>query len=154
MQLHLLCGIPGCGKSSLAKSLSGYIISTDQLRKFLWDDESVFKYDKLVFRLIEMIAKYMLSIGKDVIIDSTNITINSRKKYIDIARRYGAKVTVHWVDCQVDKAIEQNALRERNVPEVVIYSMNKSFQPPNIDEGIDTIMIYHPDLGLESVIES
>lgn len=154
MELHLLCGIPGCGKSSLAKSLTGYLISTDELRKFLWGDEAVLKYDKLVFKLIEIIVNYMLSTGKDVIVDSTNITKRSRKKYIDIAKRYETKVTVHWVNCPVEKAIIQNSQRDRNVPEVVIRSMNKSFQPPVIEEGIDTIKIYKPDLGLESVIES
>jgi len=78
MELHLLCGIPGCGKSTLAQSLTGYIISTDQFRKFLWGDENVCKHDKLIFRIVETLTEYMLSIKQNVIIDATNITPKSR----------------------------------------------------------------------------
>lgn len=31
---HLLCGIPGSGKSTIAKDLNGYVVSTDSIRKF------------------------------------------------------------------------------------------------------------------------
>ncbi len=142
MELHILCGIPGCGKSTLAESLSGYIISTDQVRKFLWGDESFFKHDKLVFQLVEIITKYMISKKEDLIIDATNITKKSRKIFIDIAKEHGAKVIVHWIDCPLAKAIEQNSQRERRVPEAVIRSMYKSFQPPTTQEGIDIIKVY------------
>lgn len=154
MELHLLCGIPGCGKSTLAESLSYYVISTDQLRKFLWGNETVFKHDKLIFQLVATITKYMVTKKQNVIIDATNITKKSRKMFIDIAKPHEAKIIVHWIDCPLAKAIEQNSKRERQVPEVVIRSMFKSFQPPTIQEGIDIIKIYKTDLGLDSVIEA
>lgn len=154
MELHLLCGVPGCGKSTLAESLSGYVISTDQLRKFLCGDEAIFKHDKLVFQLLETITKYMVSNKQNVIIDATNITIKSRKIFIDIAKEHGAKVIVHWIDCPLAKAKERNSNRERHVPEVVISSMYKSFQPPTTQEGIDIINIYKADLVMDSVLEA
>lgn len=146
MKLHLLCGIPGCGKSTLAKSLPGYLISSDQLRKCLWGAETVFNYNKLIFNLMEVIVTYMLSTKQDVIVDSTNITKKSRKKFIDIAKDYRAEVIVHWVDCPIEIAIEQNSKRERQVPIVVIRSMAKSLQPPTTEEGIQVVMVYKPDL--------
>lgn len=155
MELHLLCGIPGCGKSTLVKSLSGFIVSTDELRKFLWNDETFLKYDKLVFELAETTVKYLLSIKQDVIVDSTNINSRRRKVYIDLAKIYGARVTVHWVNCPLSTALEQNSQRQRNVPEAVIRSMYKAFQPPGIQEGIDEIKIYQTaSLNIQSVIKA
>jgi len=53
----MLCGIPGSGKSTVAKDLPGFLVSTDSVRKFLWDGESVVKHDKLVFEVAESIIK-------------------------------------------------------------------------------------------------
>ncbi|MFZ5754945.1 MAG: AAA family ATPase [Bacillota bacterium] len=63
MKLHILCGIPGSGKSTLGTRLPGYIVSTDSLRKFLWNYEAIVQHDTLVFTLAEKIIAYLLSKG-------------------------------------------------------------------------------------------
>lgn len=73
MEFHMLCGVPGSGKSTLGKELSGYTKSTDSIRKFLWDDESILKHDQLVFRIAEIIMEYILSSGGNIIFDATNL---------------------------------------------------------------------------------
>ncbi len=151
MEFHLLCGIPGCGKSTLVSRLPGYVVSTDQIRKFLWNDESDLKHDKLVFKVAEMIIRYMLAHQHDVILDSTNITKKKRMRYIRLAKRYDAEVTIHWVKCSLEKALAQNALRERHVPEKVIAAMFRGFQPPSVEEGADHIKIYEHD-GQEVIL--
>lgn len=145
---HLLCGIPGSGKSTIAKDLNGYVVSTDSIRKFLWNDESIVKYDKLVFELAENIIKYMLPLEHDVIFDATNLTIEKRMKYIHMAKALGANVTVHWVNCPINIAISRNARRDRKVPIPVITALHKSLQPPTISEGMDKIIIYRQDLSV------
>lgn len=148
MILHLLCGIPGSGKSTVAKNIPGYVVSTDAIRKFLWEDESVLKYDKLVFELAESIIRYMLSRKHDVIFDATNLKVKIRTQYIRLAGDLGAKTIVHWVDCGLETAIKRNQERDRHVPVPVIRAFYKSLQPPTISEGMDRIVIYREDLSV------
>ncbi|MDA8211392.1 MAG: AAA family ATPase [Clostridia bacterium] len=152
MKFHILCGIPGSGKSTIARRLPGYVVSTDTIRKFLWQDESVVKHDKLVFHLAESISNYLLALGEDVIFDATNLTIVKRRRYINLARRYHATVTLHWVNCPLQTAIERNSRRERKVPVTVIKSLYNSFQKPKLEEGIDVIKVYGQGLNLTKVI--
>jgi len=152
MFLHLLCGIPASGKSTLSTNIPGYVISTDSIRKFLWNAESVIKHDRLVFSLAENIADYLLSKGTDIILDATNLSKEKRGMFIKIARKYHARVTLHWVNCPLETALERNAARERKVPETVIKSLYKSFQLPKTEEGIDVIRLYDHKLQTVKII--
>lgn len=96
--------------------------------------------------------KYMLSLGNDVIFDATNLTIERRVKYIRLAKTWGANVTVHWVNCPVEVAIDRNARRERKFPVPVIKALYNSLQPPTISEGMDKIIIYRQDLSVAEKI--
>jgi len=148
MILHLLCGIPGSGKSTLSGRLQGYIVSTDSIRKYLWNDESVIEHDWLVFRLAETIAAYQLKMKSDVIIDATNLTVRKRSRFIMLAGKNGARVIIHWVDCPLETAIVRNRARQRQVPVKIIAALNSSFQRPQHQEGINVIKVYNKDLVL------
>ncbi|MHB1418403.1 MAG: AAA family ATPase [Bacillota bacterium] len=152
MELHMLCGIPGSGKSTIVKNLPGFVVSTDSIRKFLWDDEAVVKHDKLVFEMAESMMKYMLNIGSDVIFDATNLTIEKRMKYILMAKTFEANVTVHWVNCPIKVAISRNVKRDRKVPVPMLKALYNSLQPPSTSEGMDKIIIYQQDLSVGEVI--
>lgn len=154
MDFNLLCGIPGSGKSTLRQHLTGFTISTDAIRKFLWDDESVVKHDKLVFEMAEDMMKYMLSLGKHVIFDATNLKAERRMKYILLAKNFGANVIVHWIDCPLGVAISRNARRDRKVPVPVIAALYKSLEPPVISEGMDQLLIYNQELIVTKIIKA
>lgn len=105
-------------------------------------DESIIKDDKLVFEIVDIILSYMLSHKRNVIYDATNLRIETRIRYIEIAKSYGAYVTVHWVNCPLKVAIERNAQRERHVPILAIKRFHRSLQAPTIAEGMDKIIMY------------
>lgn len=148
MTLHLLCGIPGSGKSTLTNKLSGHIVSTDSIREFLWNDASNTSHDRLVFELAESIMDYLLRHKKNVIFDATNVTVKKRKRYLTLAKSRRAKVVLHWVNCPLETAIERNLNRKRQVPLRAIRALNKALQTPKIQEGFDLIKIYGIDLNL------
>lgn len=152
MKLHLMCGIPGSGKSTLARQIPGYLVSTDSIRKFLWQDESVVKHDKLVFNLAESIVDYVLGRCWDAVLDATNLTVAKRTRFINLAVKHGARVMLHWVKCPLETAIERNFCRDRQVPVEIIKSLYKSFQMPTNDEGLNVIRIYDPFLRTEKII--
>ncbi len=151
MKLHMLCGIPGSGKSTLVGRLSGHVVSTDSLRKYLWGEESVVKYDPLVFTMADDIIDYLLGIGRNIIFDATNLTIDRRVKYIALAHKFGARVVLHWVNCPLPIALERNSKRERKVPIPVIRALYNSFQVPSVKEGLDVIKIYGPQLEIQKI---
>lgn len=151
MLFHLLCGIPGSGKSTLSKKIQGYVVSTDAIRKFLWNDASIVKHDPLVFEVAESIIRYMLS-KADVIFDATNLKRETRCKYIGLAKELGAYVTVHWVNCPIKIALKRNAERTRKVPIAVIKAFGKSLHMPSMAEGMDKIVFYREDLTVEEEI--
>lgn len=153
MKLHLLCGIPGSGKSTLAQNLSGHLVSTDQIRKFLWHDETLVVHDVLVFKLVQSIIDYLLDQKIDVIIDATNLRRKKRKKYINLAKKYQADVIVHWLNCSLETALVRNAKRNRKVPEDIILALFCSLQVPNLNEGMDLLQIYDEQLKLVESIE-
>lgn len=148
MILHILCGIPGSGKTTVAKRLPGYVVSTDSIRKYLWGDEAVVKHDKLVFQLAEAIIDYLLGRGEDTVFDATNLTTVKRARFINIAKKHKATVVLHWIQCSLPAALQRNARRERRVQERVIKALFKSFQTPFFAEGIDIINIYGESLDL------
>jgi predicted kinase len=152
MKIYIV-GAVSSGKSTLAKRLDGFIVSTDSIRGFLWGNEAIIKHSKLVFTLAENITHYMLSINENVVFDATNVTIKGRKKYIDLGRKYNAKVILHWIDCPLQAAIKRNKKRERKVPEKILKAFYNRFQAPTLNEGMNILNIYNENLELIDVLE-
>lgn len=152
MYFHMLCGLPGSGKSTLTKQLSGYTVSTDQMRKFLWGNEAVVKHDRLVFDLVFRLTEYILANDLDLIFDATNLKTRSRKPLIQLAKKYDATIVVHWVTTSLETALIRNEKRERVVPPEIIKTMFDKIEPPKLKEGIDIIQIYNENLQLKKEI--
>jgi predicted kinase len=76
-----MVGIPGCGKSTYAKSLGLPVVSTDEIREEINGDVENQNNGALVFDLAyERVADF-LAHGKDCIFDATNVVA----KYRDMA---------------------------------------------------------------------
>lgn len=95
MQLILMQGAPGSGKSTKAKELAAeigaVICSTDDF--YYVDGEYVFDQDNLSYyhtlNLFE--AEHWLAAGRSVIIDNCNIRKSHAQPYLSLARKYGAE---------------------------------------------------------------
>ncbi|QGG48636.1 ATP-binding protein [Heliorestis convoluta] len=144
-EFHMLCGIPGSGKSTLVNKLSGYLVSTDKIREFLWGNASILDKDQLVFHIAKDVVQYMLARNEDVIFDATNLTRRNRRPFLKIAKNHQAKVTLHLVRTTLPTALQRNAQRQRKVPEAAIRSLHHSFQMPTLSEQIDRIVIYNEE---------
>ena len=85
-KLILLCGIPGSGKSTFSKMYEPLkhhlVLSSDDIRKELWGDESEQSGNHEVFKLLYKRMYYAICNGITVVFDATNVTLKDRKKAI------------------------------------------------------------------------
>ena len=148
-KLIILCGIPGSGKSTYAKTYmernyNMIHLSSDEIRKELYGDENIQGNPGEVFTLMQKRAIEALNNGNDVIYDATNITRKDRAGIIGICPKF-AKIECHIIWAPIEVCIQRDAERDRTVGKEVIDRMLKRFQAPYYDEGIDDIMVILPD---------
>lgn len=125
--LHLLIGIPGCGKSTYAQKLAettgGRIVSSDGIRKELTGTEEYLypELDSKVFGIFHSRVSEWIK-DTDVIADATNIHVKDWKKNIELCPQ-GTVAIAHWFDICPDIAMKRMEGRERQVPREVVDRM-------------------------------
>ena len=78
---------------------------------------------------------------ENIIIDNTDATIKSRKKYIDHAKKSGYSIKSIYLRCPVELALERNAKRTNKVPDHILKFYNRILEPPSINEGFDSCIV-------------
>ena len=153
--LYILCGVPGCGKSTFATKITTHYyekdiryVSRDDIRfSILKDGEEYFSHEKEVFKKFANTITQILVDGFDVIADATHLNKFSRAKLLNaIGDNVAYKVIFIYFDTPLRECFRRNSLREQNkiVPEDVICKMWNSFEVPSIYENkkcIGTLMV-------------
>lgn len=83
--LYVLCGAPGCGKSTWAKGMAqnAIHISRDIIRFNLLDEnDDYFDKETLVFKLFIKAIQEGLNNNNNVIADATHLNLGSRQKLL------------------------------------------------------------------------
>ena len=142
--LTILIGLSGSGKSTYTKQFdykriffsSVQTLSSDKIRKELLGSEEDQSNNELIFSTIKERASYFLENKIDVIIDATNITRKSREDILNYLAKniynFYDKVFVKYVIIATPyyQCLQNNAQRERRVPESVIERQYKIFEFP------------------------
>ena len=81
----LICGLPGVGKTTIAKNLAplidAVILSSDKIRKELIPNPTYTKEErKLIYDVMVLIATYLQNSGTNIILDATFNKEDSRNK--------------------------------------------------------------------------
>ncbi len=144
----MMVGLPGSGKSTIAKELSimenADLHSSDNLREELFGDAKNQDSNGLIFQeLYKRISRDLLE-GTSVIYDATNLGYKKRKSLLE-KLKVGCYKECYMVATPYEKCQKQNCARSRRVPEKVIENMYRGIFVPQYFEGWDHIEIVFND---------
>src|SRR3990167_3573012 len=133
-KLIILRGLPGSGKSDIAKKLveNGIIHSTDDFLikngKYEFDRDNIVKYH--YYNLMSSIRSMKKGISP-IIIDNTNITAYSCINYVEQGKMYGYEIVIIEPDTSwafdVEELVKRNS---HNVRRETIIDMLQKYDAP------------------------
>ena len=138
--VFMLCGIPGSGKTTLARELA----EQHHAKLHSYDDipnsrRNLDRDGKIKKQWIDAMNADLLD-GYSVVCDSTNLTIHSRKEIIEQLAPCRKILMVKAVPLEV--CIQRNKDRECEVPENQIVLAARLLEPPADDEGWNRVYVY------------
>lgn len=128
-KIIMLKGLPASGKSTWAKEKinenSNYIrINKDDIREFITGKWTP-KKEKNVIAIRNSLIKAGISLGKNVIIDDTNLNPKHEQSLKTLAQELGVEFEVNdsFLKVPVEECVERDIKRDKSVGYKVIYKM-------------------------------
>jgi protein phosphatase len=151
----VLCGPAACGKSTFAAKhfRPTQIVSSDQARALVCDDERDQRFSAQAFALLHCLIEQRLSINRLCVVDSTALTPPARKELLELARKHHVPAVILLVDVPLETCVERDAKRERSVGRQIIERQHQFFEQLMSSikqEGFDQVVELREE-DLESV---
>lgn len=161
-ELHLVCGMAGAGKSTLARELekihSAVRLCPDEWIEPLLEDESgrreMDRIRPYTDHLQWALAKRLLALGTNVIWEQGFWHADTRRSYLTEARVIDSRVMLHYLDVPVAELKKRVETRNKQLPfgsfhvaPDEIDTWMSWFQPPDTEELLqyDEYKIYKHD---------
>lgn len=127
MILYVLSGLPGAGKTTRALELAAtrfaVLLSRDELRVSYRN-----KIDEgHLTEVMAVQAKYLLSSGYDVVVDSWNLTCSDEDLWFCVAADAGAVIQWIHLNTPVEVCVERDAARPLSIGEDCVRGAAEEF---------------------------
>lgn len=158
-----MCGLAFSGKSTLARKIAEFIGSKLIAFDKLWvekDKEKPVKNDTAGWRFIRKVAQEKIATalkeGSSVVYDDTNVRFEHREELRKVARRFGAKNTVIYLNTPLE------LIREREVTNKVTGERHE-VEPENFQTVLEQLEVpgltedvieFRPDMDIEEWLEN
>jgi len=131
LKLVMMKGLPGSGKSTIAKRLvdeSGYVrVNKDDLRAMLNNSKWTASNEKAVLKYRDYIIRDALTRGKNVVVDDTNFDAKHAETLLEIAKNHKASFEVNYIETPFEVCVERDLKRLNSVGETVIRRMYNKY---------------------------
>ena len=152
---YMMVGIQGSGKTYTAKknaNKNAIHLSSDELRKELYGDESDQEHNKEIFKVMNQRTKEYLKNGFSIIYDATNINSKRRRTFLNELNGIDCKKVCLYIPSTPLGSFIRQLERERVVDIEIIDKTYKNLQIPMYHEGWDNIVILkRPSYLLERI---
>lgn len=155
LDIVLVCGLPAAGKSEFAKK---YFENTErdrvnrkEIHRMLyemihfgkkWSEQHFDALDDFLIKHVERkIIEQLLQNKRKVLIDSTSVSAESRKKYTSVAHQLHKTIGVIFINSKSLTCLERNRKREDPIPEQIIGRLSASITLPDRTEGFKEVLI-------------
>ena len=154
LDIVLVCGLPGSGKSHFAthffKDSDRKRINRKEIRKALyemtnfgktWTEEHYTETDEHLVQHVERrIFEHLLQNGQRLLIDNTSVSVSSRSTYVKMAQQLKKSIGVIFLNIPFPKCLERNRGRDDSVSEMVISKLSAAVELPSQEEGFRRVL--------------
>lgn len=155
LDLVLVCGLPGSGKSHFAERFfksGGYRrVNRKELRRMLyemtnfgekWSESRFAAVDEYLVKHVERrIIEHLLQNKQKVLVDNTCVSATSREWYVGVAAQAHKSAGVVFLNTPARACMERNRKREDPVPETVISNLAAGIELPTSREGFREMLV-------------
>ncbi len=158
--LVIICGLPGVGKTTLAKSLAplieGIVLSSDKIRKELFPSPTYSQTEQnTVFDAMITGAKNLNDVGTNCILDAT---FNREQSRIEVKNKLGLSDNqFHIIECVCNEDITMSRLESRkndySDATIEVYQKMKIIREPVKLEHITLDTIIPPEENARKALD-
>lgn len=138
-EVTILSGLPGAGKDTWARRNAPDLpmVSLDGLRAELDVDPE--DAQGVVIQAGREAMREHLRARRSFVYNATNLSRSIRSQYVRLARDYGARVRLVYVESPRARLFAQNRARERPVPDAVIERLLGRWEVPDVTEAHEVV---------------
>ena len=155
LDILLVCGLPGSGKSAFSKqyfSNSGRArVNRKEIHRLLyemihfgkrWTEQEFDALDEHLVKHVERkIIEQLLQKNQKVLVDNTSVSESSRKSYVGIAQQMHRTIGAIFLYTPPATCLQRNREREDPVPERVISNLAAAIDLPGKEEGFKEVLV-------------
>lgn len=139
--IHLISGIPGSGKTTLAHELAEQHNATVHSYDDMPGANTKASMDGSVKQAWLQAIREDLQSGKSVICDGLNLTVAERKELLATVADIPCKKVLYVKIVPLEICLQRNRERQARLPDFVIEQSARKMEAPTKDEGWDEIFV-------------